>query len=253
MTELSAGVLLLIAVVFIAAAYIQGVLGLGFPMLTTPLIAMATDMRTAVILVLLPCLSAILTGMVMSGPVRPVLARYWMMPLYIFAGSLMGTRIFITYAGFPFALLLAAIIFVYLNLDRVGRAQWPFVRSHPLTWAPIFGVLAGMCEGTANISAPPLVIYYLAIGVSPAHFVQALNICFLTGKLTQFGALASGGGVSMSDWMTSLMFAPLVVAGTWCGVQLRRRTDPATYRGWLKTALLVIAFMLIVQVALDLR
>lgn len=251
--DLPADILFYVAVILFVAGYIQGALGLGFPMIATPLIAMMTDMRTAVLLVLLPCVAAIMTGIVMSGPLRPVLARYWMMPIYIFVGGLIGTRIFIGFPGFPFAILLAAIIIVYLNLDRVGRSEWPIVRRHPRLWAPVFGVFAGACEGMANISAPPLIMYYLAVGVSPAHFVQALNLCFITGKATQFATLASSGTVAMSDWMTSLLYVPIVAGATWWGVQLRRRIDATTYRGWLKKALLVIALMLVVQVFLDLR
>lgn len=251
--DLNADILFYIAVILFVAGYIQGALGLGFPMIATPLIAMLTDMRTAVLVVLLPCVVAIMTGIVMSGPIRPVLARYWMMPIYIFIGGMIGTRTFILFPGFPFAMLLAAIIIVYLNLDRVGRAEWPVVRRHPLLWGPVFGVFAGACEGMANISAPPLIMYYLAVGVSPAHFVQALNICFITGKSTQFATLAASGSVSTAEWMTSLLYAPLVAGASWWGVQLRRRIDAATYRGWLKKALLVIALMLIVQVVRDLN
>ena len=43
-----------IGVVLAVAGFVHGALGLGFPIVATPLIALATDMRTAIIIVLLP-------------------------------------------------------------------------------------------------------------------------------------------------------------------------------------------------------
>src|SRR5436190_21780378 len=152
-----------IAVVMLVAGFAQGSLGLGFPTLATPLIALATDIRTAVIFVLLPCLATVITSAARSGRFRQSLAEFWMMPLYAFAGALIGTRLFIEFPGFPYALLLAGVILVYLNLDRLGTGESPRMRRHQRAFGALFGVLAGVSEGTANVAAPPLIIYYLGI------------------------------------------------------------------------------------------
>jgi uncharacterized membrane protein YfcA len=240
-----------IAVVIIASGFVQGALGLGFPTVATPLIAIATDIRTAVIIVLLPCLATIITSAVRSGHFRQTLAEYWMMPLYAFIGAAAGTRLFIEFPAFPYALLLAAIILVYLNLDRFGRGEWPRMRRHKRALAPVFGALAGVSEGTANVAAPPLVIYYLGIGVPPAMLVQAMNICFITGKTTQFATLATAGGVTSVQWLITLPLAVIGSAGAWYGVRIRNRIDAPTYRRWLRGALYAIAAMLIAQYAYE--
>src|SRR5688500_2861460 len=154
-----------IAVVMLLSGVVQGALGLGFPTLATPLIALATDIRTAVIVVLLPCLATVVTSAVRSGYFRQALTAFWMIPLYALAGAAIGTRLFIEFPGFPYALLLAAIILVYLNLDRLGRGEWPRLRRHKHAFGVLFGMLAGISEGTANVAAPPLIIYYLGIAV----------------------------------------------------------------------------------------
>ena len=62
-----------IAVVMVAAGFVQGALGLGFPTLATPLIALVSDIRTAVIMVLLPCIATVLVSTVRSGFLRQAL------------------------------------------------------------------------------------------------------------------------------------------------------------------------------------
>lgn len=242
-------ILLWLCVVIALAGFVQGALGLGFPIVATPLIALVTDMRTAVIVVLLPCLAAVVANVVMSGSLRRALAEFWMMPIYMLIGAAIGTRLFVFSPQFPFSLLLAGMIVLYLNLDRVGRADWHVVKQHRKLFGAVFGIAAGMSEGTANVAAPPLLIYYLALGLSPAMMVQALNICFTVGKSTQFATLATVGGVPALQWLATL---PLVVVATVTvvyGMRVRSRLNAAAYRTWLKRALFVMALILLFQYA----
>jgi uncharacterized protein len=233
--------------VVIFAALVQGALGLGFPLLATPLIALVTDIRSAIIIVLLPCVATVLVSILKGAGLRAVIARFWMMPIYMFVGAAIGTRLFVEYPGFPYALLLATVIFIYLNLDRLGRAEFEVVRRHHGPFGFVFGVVAGMSEGTANVAAPPLVVYYFSLGLHPTAFVQALNICFLTGKTTQFATLATAGGVPASQWLATLPLAGIATIAALQGTRVRDRVDAATYRRWLKGALLAMAVILVAQ------
>jgi len=240
-----------IVVVMLFSGFVQGALGLGFPTIATPLIALVSDIRTAVIMVLIPCIVTVLVSTIRSGFLRRAIAEFWMMPLCMLIGAAIGTRLFIRYSQFPYALLLAGVILVYLNLDRLGRAQWTFVQKHRRAFGVVFGVTAGMSEGTANVAAPPLIVYYLALDVSPTILVQALNICFLSGKTMQFATLASAGGVAAGQWLMTLPLAVAGAAGGWYGIRLRDRIDAPTYRRWLRRALFAIAVCLIAQYAYE--
>jgi uncharacterized membrane protein YfcA len=245
--SLSPGVVVWAFAVIALAGAVQGALGLGFPIVATPLIAAVTDMRTAVILILLPCLACVATNIIRTGGLRPTLAEFWSMPFYMVAGAALGTRLFIAYPEFPYTLLLAGMILFYLNLERLGRTEWPPLREHRRLSGAFFGVMAGAAEGTANIAAPPLVIYYLALGVTPVTLVQGLNICFFTGKATQFTTFATVGGVEVIQWVATLPLAVVACITTIVGVNIRNRIDAATYRTWLKRALFVMALILLMQ------
>jgi uncharacterized membrane protein YfcA len=248
-----AWVLAWIGLVMLAAGFVQGALGIGFPMVATPLIALVTDLRTAVIVVLLPCIATIVVALLGGRELRATLKQFWMMPLYMLIGASIGTRIFIAFPEFPYALLIAGVIFSYLNLDRLGRTDWTVVRERRHLFAPLFGLLGGLSEGTANVAAPPLIVYYFALNLQPTMLVQALNICFLTGKSTQFATLATAGGVPAGQWLATLPFAAVAAGGALYGVRVRSRIDAPTYRRWLVRALLAIALVLCVQYVLEHR
>ncbi len=242
-----------IALVLAFSGMVQGALGLGFPMVATPLIAAVSDMRTAVILVLLPCVAATVTNVVRTGQFLASLRRFWFMPFCMMAGAFIGARLFVAFPAFPYALLLAGVILAFLYLDRIGHAEWAPVQRHPLAFGLIFGTVAGVSEGTANIAAPMLVMYLFSVGVDRTTFVQVLNLCFSVGKPTQFVVLTVEGGVTWVQWAVTLPFALVVVATTEAGINIRNRIDTATYRRWLLRLLFVIALVLLIQYVYETR
>jgi len=243
----SLSVMLWVVTAVLLAGLIQGALGFGFPFIATPMVAMVADMRTAIITVLLPTLATVLVTLATSGPLGPVLKRFWMMPIYAFLGALAGTALFVAAPGAPYQLLLALTIIGYLNLDRLARGNWPLIRRHERAFGPIAGVAAGLFEGTANVAAPPLIIYYLALGVAPALLVQALQICFTVGKTTQFTVLTLYGGVDASQWVATLPLVAVATTAGYVGARVRNRIDALVFRIWVKRSLLAIALVLLVQ------
>ena len=234
------------------AGLVHGALGVGFPFVATPLIAMVRDMRTAVYAVLVPTLVTVVVNIVMTGSLRSVLARFWMMPLYAILGSFAGTTLFVLAPRIPYAPLLAVMIIVYLNLDRLGLGELPAVRRHERAFAPLSGFAAGFFEGTANVAAPPLIIFYLSLGLAPAALVQALNICFLVGKTIQFTVLSTRGGISLSQWATTLPLAAVAAGTFFLGLRVRYRIDAQTFRVWVRRFLLAIALVLLGEYAYSL-
>src|SRR5262249_11950097 len=160
-----------------------------------------------------------------------------------------GTWLFVSAPGLPYLLVLALLTLVYLNLDRLGRASWPVVLRHERRFASLAGLASGVFEGTTNIAAPPLIIFYLALGVSPVMLVQALNLSFFVGKTTQLAVMTAGGGVTMGQWLTTLPFVVIGAGASYAGVRLRDRVDAPTYRVWVKRALFVISLALLAQYA----
>ena len=239
-----------IVLAFAAAGLVHGTLGLGFPLIATPLIALATDIKTAVVLVAPGTLVVVAAAILIGGAFMETVRSWWRMPIWMVLGSLVGTFVFIRTDAAPLTLLLALAILVYLGLDRVGRGESASMKKHRHPFGAVFGLCSGFFEGAVNIAAPPLLIYFLALGLAPVALVKALNLCFLTGKTTQIATLIASSEVPASVWLATPPLSAVGVATLIVGMRIRDRVDAATYRNWVKLALLGIALILVAQFAL---
>ena len=238
-----------VAAVMVLAAFVHGALGLGFPLIATPLVALALDIKTAIVLVAPVTLVMTVLSVVRGGGWRQALARFWFLPLTMGTGAYVGTRLLIGADPTPFLLVLAILILVYLGLDRVKRGESLFVQRHRLAIGLGIGLLAGFFESTANVAVPPLIIYLMLLGVTPLATVQTLNLCFSVGKAVQVGTWAFYGNVAMAIWLAAALFAVPAVVTLFAGMRLRERIDAPTYRRWLRGALWIMAALLFAQYA----
>jgi len=239
--------LVFVAAVMVLAAFVHGALGLGFPLIATPLVALALDIKTAIVLVAPVTLVMTVLSVVRGGGWREAVARFWFLPITMGIASYAGTRLLIGANPTPFLLLLAMLILVYLGLDRVKRGENAFVKRHRLAIGLGVGLLGGIFESTANVAVPPLIIYLMLLGVTPLATVQTLNLCFSVGKAVQVGTWALYGNVAAAFWLAAAALAVPSVITLFAGMRLRERIDAPTYRKWLRGALWVMAALLFAQ------
>ena len=238
-----------VVAVMLLAAFVHGALGLGFPLIATPLVALVIDIKTAIVLVAPVTLVMTLLSVARGGGWREALARFWFLPLCMGLASFAGTRLLIGAKPTPFLLVLAVLILIYLGLDRMKRGESAFVKRHRLVIGLGVGLLAGIFESTANVAVPPLIIYLMLLGVAPLATVQTLNFCFSVGKAVQVGTWALYGNVAASLWLAAAALAVPSVLMLFVGMRLRERIDAPTYRRWLRGALWLMAALLFGQYA----
>ncbi len=75
------------AFIFFFAAFIHGSIGFGFPMVATPLLALVTDIQTAIILTLIPTLLVNFVSITSEGHILYAFRRYLSLALLAMAGS----------------------------------------------------------------------------------------------------------------------------------------------------------------------
>jgi uncharacterized protein len=236
-----------VVAVIALAGLTHGVVGIGFPLVATPLLTLALDIKAAVFFILLPTVAATGISALQGGRWRESMGRFWYMPLLMGLGSHLGTRIFIVSDPAPFVLMLALLMFVYLNMERLGKTDIAMVRHNPHMFAVIFGLAAGFTEAMCNIAAPVLLIFFMLASVPALVMIQILNLCFVVGKISQSLTWAAVGGVSGADWIGTLPLVAIAAIAFLIGSRVRSRADEQTYRGWLRKFMWVMVVLLLAQ------
>ena len=164
------------------AAFIHGSIGLGFPIVATALLALFTDIQTAIVLTLIPNILANIVSIKNEGRILVASRRYLAFALLIMLGSAIGTQVLIFTHSEIFKALLAITIIIYLLAEKI-KLNLSWVREHQSFAKFSFGISAGILGGLTNVMAPILIIYSLESKLSKSDTIQRLNFCFLSGKL----------------------------------------------------------------------
>ncbi len=231
--------------VMLLSGLVHGSLGLGFPMVATPILATMMDIRTAILITLLPTMAVNVASIVNSK--SSLKSTRVFLPLVGFAllGSVIGSGILAIVDPAPFRALLAGLILLYLMNNLRIPAAW--LEANGLLAMVLFGLAAGFSAGTTNVMVAVLLIYFLSLQTPRDTMVPALNSCFLVGKLSQIIVLSAAGLVSLQLVVETTPLALAAVLALLLGQKIRHRIKVETYQSLLRVLLLVLAVILIVQ------
>lgn len=233
------------AIIFVSAL-VHGLLGMGFPMLATPLLSLTGDVRSAIVMLLLPTLAINMVNVIHGGHWRESIGRFWPLALFGALGSLLGTELLVLTDPAPYKLLMAAMILVYLNVHRLGiRLRW--IQRHVHLASALFGLIGGLLAGTVNVMLPALIIFALEMNLTPLITVQIFNFSFFFGKLSQGAILASSGYIDGSHILTAIPLIGVALLALGLGMRFRDRIKTEVYRLWLRRILAAITILLILQ------
>ncbi|MES9870840.1 MAG: sulfite exporter TauE/SafE family protein [Sedimenticola sp.] len=251
MPELTYPTILLVLGILGFSGLVHGTLGLGFPMTATPLLALFTDVQTAILITLFPTIAVNILSIIRGGNWSESIGRYWPLALFAAIGSIIGTEVLIFSIPEPFKLLLALLILLYLNMHRIGRLKLGWIASHRNIAMAVFGLVAGFMAGTVNVMVPILVMFSLELGLAMTAMIQVFNLCFLAGKVSQVGVFSLQGMLGMDLLVSVLPGVVISIAALFLGMAIRDRIDTEVYRRVLRYLLMVSAVILIIQFSTD--
>lgn len=246
MPELNEQALWLAMAAVALAALVHGSFGVGFPLVATPLLALGTDVRSAVLLTLLPTITVNI-ALLITGKVQGVdFGRHWRILPFVLLGAVCGTTLLLELDPRPFLLLLAGALLLYLNQHRLGNyLDLSWVHHRPNLAYALFGFAAGLMAGMVNVMLPVLIILAMELQLRPLAMVQLLNLNFLAAKLTQFAMFTLSGAMTTGVLTSSLLLLPAALLALALGTWLRHRISEDNYRGLLRSILWAMVFVLV--------
>lgn len=229
--------------ILLLAAFVHGAFGFGFPIVSTPLLALAFPLPTAILMTLLPTVSINIASILGERHWRQALRRYWSIPLFTIIGSFTGTQFLLHVDPEPFRALLALVLIAYLASHRLRRHE--DAPQLPGWTLPLLGFCLGLLAGVVNIFAPLLVVFALYSRMPSELMVATFNMSFLTSKSGQILGFIGNDAFDLAVVKTTAILIPAVLLSLWLGMRLRRRIAMDQYKRVLRGFLWLTAVWLI--------
>ncbi len=239
--------MIIVLSIMLFAGLVHGTLGLGFPMVATPMLAIHFDVRSAILITLLPTVAVNLASLWNSRHVLTSVKRFIPLTGFVLIGSIAGAYILVSVDSNPFRLVLAGLILLYLWTNVRGRIPRQWITGNLMLAMGLFGILAGLAAGVTNVMVAILIIFFLSLEIPRVTMVPVLNTCFLIGKMSQIAVLSVAGLVSLTLFYETMPLAMSAVTALLFGQKLRDKIAVVVYRRILHGLLVILAVILIIQ------
>lgn len=222
----------------VAAALVQGSIGVGFALITAPVMAMlAPGLVPVGLLALMMPLNAYVAW-------RERGALDWRGAGWITTGRFVGT-----FGGLWLLLVLSAhhlaiLVGVATIAASIATLAAPAFRASHGTYLGA-GLVTGVSETATGIGGPPLALVYQH---HPAPALRAtLAFCFLAGQAISLAMLALAGAVTASQLAGAAALLPALALGAFSSRALHRRVGGRALRS------MVLGFAIVSGIVLLLR
>ena len=230
----------------LAAAFIKGAIGFGFPTLGTPLLSLFVDVKTAVLVLIVPNIVMDSIQFVRRGAPLATVRRMAGLVVLGAVGTVLGTRLMVVLSSRTVMLILGGFIVLFAALGVARLSPRLPARWEP--WAsPVAGFVAGVVGGVTNVPGTPLVLYFYALGLPKHEFVSAVAFTFVLYKIVQLGAVTWYGLLTWTVLRWSLLLTLVALAGFALGLRVQDRLDQRTFNR------AVVAFLALLGAWLVLR
>ncbi len=242
---LDPGLLILIAVTFLLAGTVKGVIGLGLPTVSLGLLTAALDLPTAMALLIVPSFVTNAFQASAGGNARAILTRIWpfllMATVTVWIGASALTRVDLDLLSGLLGLLLIA--YAAINLAGVRLV----IPAHREAWAgPAFGVANGILTGMTGSFMVPGVMFLQGIGLSRDMLIQAMGMLFTASTVALALALQTNNLITGTIGIASAIALAPALAGMVAGQAIRKRLSEAVFRRVFFAAILLLGGYILV-------
>jgi uncharacterized membrane protein YfcA len=237
-----------VAVVFLLAGFVKGVIGVGLPTIGVGLLTLVMSPARAAALLVVP--NIVTNIWQMFGPgFAPLVRRLATMLIGICVGTWAGAGMLSGDGNGRAAIALGIALALYAVSGLVSLRIAVPQRVEP--WlSPLIGVATGLITAATGIFVIPAVPYLQALGLEKDELVQALGISFLVSTLALGASLASTGVLSSSVAIESLLALVPTLAGMGLGQVVRARISARLFRRCFFLGLLLLGLHLALRTLL---
>lgn len=235
-----------IALVFVLAGFVKGVIGLGLPTIGMGLLAVVMAPVQAAAILVLPSLVTNVWQMVRGPALGPLLRRLWPMLLGVSFGTWGAAGLMTGAYARHGAIALGVALMLYALSGLLAFRIRSRPGAEPWLGAAIGGV-TGVITAATGVFVIPAVPYLGAIGLEKEELVQALGLSFTVSTLALSANLALGGALRLDLAGPTLLALAASGMGMAIGQALRLSLSPAAFRRWFFVGLLLLGAYLVAR------
>lgn len=230
----------------VAAAFVKGSIAFGFPAVATPLLALATDMQTAVAVSIVPNIVMDGTQAFGRGGFVATVKRLWVMLVFGLIGTFVGTHLLVSLSPKTAGAVLGCFLLFFVAWNASGVAPTVSRRWERLLAVPV-GFAAGVLGGVTNVPGTPMVVYFYALRMEKDEFIRSVGFCFMLYKAIQFIAVIAYGLMTWPLFLASFGLTAVAMAGFLVGMKVRDALPPKIFNRAILGFLTLLAISLIIR------
>jgi uncharacterized membrane protein YfcA len=228
-TAAPVAVLVAIALVFLLAGAVKGVVGMGLPTAAMGLLSLIMPPAEAATILLLPSFVTNVWQSATGPNLAALLRRLWPMLLASALGTCAGAWVFgaVSNSGAVAALGGALALYALLGLTPLRLRVAP----HAESWlGPLAGGATGILAALTGVFVVPAAPYLQAMELERDDLVQAMGLSALVSTLALAVALVGGGQFHPHNAGASTLALLAALIGMMFGQWLRDRISARAFR-----------------------
>lgn len=238
--------LLIIFLCLFCGGLLKGATGAGAPVLAVPALVMFFDVKTAVIILLLPNL---FTNSWQAWTYRSHLPRERFLTLLILGGIVgiaAGTWALTRLPSDILQVVVGGVVMLYIGF-RLAHPHWLLGRTLGTAMSAPAGLVAGILQGASGISAPVSITFLNAMRLERVAFIPTISLLFLVFVMIQIPALGFGGLLTPELMLISALAAVPVWLAMPLGSRLARTISPQIFDRITLVLLAILSLKLVVD------
>jgi uncharacterized membrane protein YfcA len=237
-------IIALVSIIVIVAAVSQSVSGFGFALIMVPVLSLAWDVKSTVVLsTILSTLNLIPLSYRTRLDVN--FSRLWPMLGGSFTGIPLGIVFFARIASDTLQIVVGVVVIIATLLVYLSPN---FRMPSPDRVAPIVaGLVAGVLRGATSMGGPPATLYLISTERAPAVFRATMTWFLLPQGVVTVIGLIIAGQISTEVLAVSVVSLPAMFIGLTLGAFALPHVNPRLFRAITFSLLIFTAALAILN------
>jgi uncharacterized protein len=244
MTEMSfeptVGNLSYIAAVFLLAGVVKGVLGIGMPLVSVPMLATMLGPITSMALLAVPTFAVNIAQAAQSGYMRGALRRFWPAFPLAFIGVLVAVSLLLTRLDRNVLMVVVGAVVILIAVSQLMSFALAIPARAERWCTPLVGIFSGLLGGVTSFFGPPMVMYLVALRVEKDEFIGTIALFYMIAAAPFYITLGVNGYFGWTEFWMSCGAALMIWLGVLIGQRLRARASGDLFRKLVLGMLVVI-------------